>query len=168
MKLPNFVADFFDKYATNKSRAQLGHSDQQWEQRVIVELDSALNKWADDLPSHRELCVSSYGMPIAHGQVGDHYSAMESGTGEHAVSEPGSDNRRFLLPTSNRGPPTVHVFLSPRIADFACIHHHLHERCPSSYSGDRSLIHANGKANAQEHGKSAVGCCHPARFNQMR
>ncbi|PIL25452.1 transcription factor [Ganoderma sinense ZZ0214-1] len=39
-------------YATNKSRAQLGHSDQQWEQRVVTELDSALNKWASSLPSH--------------------------------------------------------------------------------------------------------------------
>ncbi|PIL25380.1 transcription factor [Ganoderma sinense ZZ0214-1] len=39
-------------YATNKSRAQLGHSDQQWEQRIVAELDSALNKWADSLPSH--------------------------------------------------------------------------------------------------------------------
>ncbi|KAM5544333.1 hypothetical protein V8D89_001993 [Ganoderma adspersum] len=39
-------------YATNKSRAQLGHSDQQWEQRIVAELDSALNKWADSLPRH--------------------------------------------------------------------------------------------------------------------
>ncbi|KAM5544387.1 hypothetical protein V8D89_002047 [Ganoderma adspersum] len=40
-------------YATNKSRAQLGHSDQQWEQRIVAELDSALNKWSGSLPSHR-------------------------------------------------------------------------------------------------------------------
>ncbi|KAM5544389.1 hypothetical protein V8D89_002049 [Ganoderma adspersum] len=39
-------------YATNKSRAQLGHSDQQWEQRIVAELDSALNQWANSLPSH--------------------------------------------------------------------------------------------------------------------
>ncbi|KAI1785317.1 fungal-specific transcription factor domain-containing protein [Ganoderma leucocontextum] len=39
-------------YTTNKSRAQLGQSDQQWEQRIVADLDSALNKWADSLPSH--------------------------------------------------------------------------------------------------------------------
>ncbi|KAM5544367.1 hypothetical protein V8D89_002027, partial [Ganoderma adspersum] len=39
-------------YATNKSRAQLIHSDRQWEQRIVAELDSALNKWTDSLPSH--------------------------------------------------------------------------------------------------------------------
>ncbi|KAI1785161.1 fungal-specific transcription factor domain-containing protein [Ganoderma leucocontextum] len=39
-------------YATNKSRAQLGQSDEQWEQRIVADLDSALNKWADSLPSH--------------------------------------------------------------------------------------------------------------------
>ncbi|PIL25446.1 transcription factor [Ganoderma sinense ZZ0214-1] len=39
-------------YATNKSRAQLGHADQQWEQRIVADLDSALNKWSDSLPAH--------------------------------------------------------------------------------------------------------------------
>ncbi|KAM5544366.1 hypothetical protein V8D89_002026 [Ganoderma adspersum] len=39
-------------YATNKSKAQLGHADQQWEQRIVADLDSALNKWSDSLPSH--------------------------------------------------------------------------------------------------------------------
>ncbi|PIL25392.1 transcription factor [Ganoderma sinense ZZ0214-1] len=39
-------------YSSNKSKAQLGHSDQQWEQRIVAELDSGLNKWADSLPSH--------------------------------------------------------------------------------------------------------------------
>ncbi len=42
------------QYATNKSRAQLGRSDEQWEQRIVADLDSALNKWSDSLPSHRE------------------------------------------------------------------------------------------------------------------
>ena len=48
----------FLQYSTNKSRVQLGHSDQQWEQRIVADLDSALNRWADSLPSHRELPAS--------------------------------------------------------------------------------------------------------------
>ncbi|KAM5544332.1 hypothetical protein V8D89_001992 [Ganoderma adspersum] len=39
-------------YSTNKSRAQLDQSDEQWEQRIVADLDSALNKWSDSLPSH--------------------------------------------------------------------------------------------------------------------
>ena len=42
------------QYSTNKSRGQPGQSDQQWEQGVVADLDSALNKWSDSLPSHRE------------------------------------------------------------------------------------------------------------------
>ena len=42
------------QYATNKSKAQLGHADEQWEQRIVADLDSALNKWSDSLLSHRE------------------------------------------------------------------------------------------------------------------
>ncbi|KAM5544335.1 hypothetical protein V8D89_001995 [Ganoderma adspersum] len=39
-------------YSTNKWRAQLGQSIEQWEQRIVTDLDSALNKWLDSLPSH--------------------------------------------------------------------------------------------------------------------
>ncbi|PIL25379.1 transcription factor [Ganoderma sinense ZZ0214-1] len=39
-------------YSTNKASAQLGQSDEQWEQRIVADLDSALNKWSDSLPTH--------------------------------------------------------------------------------------------------------------------
>ncbi|KAI0718739.1 hypothetical protein C8T65DRAFT_706675 [Cerioporus squamosus] len=39
-------------YATNKSRVQLRHGDQQWEERTVAELDSALNRWVDAVPDH--------------------------------------------------------------------------------------------------------------------
>ena len=45
------------QYATNKSRTQLGRSDEQREQRIVVELDSALNRWMESLPNHCELFV---------------------------------------------------------------------------------------------------------------
>ncbi len=31
----------------------LGKGDRQWEQRIVAELDSALNKWVDSVPAHR-------------------------------------------------------------------------------------------------------------------
>ncbi|TFK92492.1 hypothetical protein K466DRAFT_480450 [Polyporus arcularius HHB13444] len=39
-------------YAINKSRVQLRHGDQQWEERTVAELDSALNRWVDAVPDH--------------------------------------------------------------------------------------------------------------------
>ncbi|KAG6908595.1 hypothetical protein DXG01_003998 [Tephrocybe rancida] len=39
-------------YSTNKSNVLLGLVGKQWEQHVVVELDSALNKWVDALPDH--------------------------------------------------------------------------------------------------------------------
>ena len=51
-------ADHVLQYATNKSKAQLGHADEQWEQRIVADLDSALNKWSDSLPAHRKLSFS--------------------------------------------------------------------------------------------------------------
>ena len=50
--------NFFDakltlqQYSSNKSKVQLARSDQQWEERIVAELDSGLNKWATSLPSH--------------------------------------------------------------------------------------------------------------------
>ena len=43
------------QYSSNKSKVQLAHSDQQWEERIVAELDSGLNKWATSLPSHCKL-----------------------------------------------------------------------------------------------------------------
>lgn len=31
----------------------LGYAGEQWEQRIVAELDSALNKWVDSVPDHR-------------------------------------------------------------------------------------------------------------------
>ncbi|KAI0334626.1 hypothetical protein GY45DRAFT_1318227 [Cubamyces sp. BRFM 1775] len=39
-------------YSIRKTRAQLVSGDQQWEERVVAELDSELNKWADSVPEH--------------------------------------------------------------------------------------------------------------------
>jgi hypothetical protein len=39
-------------YSINKSKVLLGFVGQQWEQHIVAELDSALNKWVDSLPDH--------------------------------------------------------------------------------------------------------------------
>ncbi|KAI0754385.1 fungal-specific transcription factor domain-containing protein [Daedaleopsis nitida] len=39
-------------YSIKKSKNQLAQSDTEWEQRVVSELDSALNKWMHALPAH--------------------------------------------------------------------------------------------------------------------
>ncbi|KAI0260433.1 fungal-specific transcription factor domain-containing protein [Gloeopeniophorella convolvens] len=39
-------------YSINKSKILLGFVGQQWEQHIVAELDSALNKWIDTVPSH--------------------------------------------------------------------------------------------------------------------
>ena len=40
----------------NKSKLVLGNGDRQWEQRIVAELDSALNKWVNSVPAHRAFC----------------------------------------------------------------------------------------------------------------
>ncbi|KZT23297.1 hypothetical protein NEOLEDRAFT_1180171 [Neolentinus lepideus HHB14362 ss-1] len=39
-------------YSINKSKVLLGFVGQQWEQHIVAELDSALNKWIDSVPEH--------------------------------------------------------------------------------------------------------------------
>jgi hypothetical protein len=39
-------------YATNKAKVMLGFIGNQWNQNIVAELDSALNKWTDEVPDH--------------------------------------------------------------------------------------------------------------------
>ncbi|KAI0768787.1 fungal-specific transcription factor domain-containing protein [Trametes elegans] len=39
-------------YSINKSKLMLGFVGQEWEERIVAELDSALNKWIDSVPDH--------------------------------------------------------------------------------------------------------------------
>jgi hypothetical protein len=41
-------------YSTKKSRILSGLVGEEWERRVVTQLDSSLNGWKDSLPSHRE------------------------------------------------------------------------------------------------------------------
>ncbi|KAI0666620.1 fungal-specific transcription factor domain-containing protein [Trametes maxima] len=39
-------------YSINKSKALLGFVGEEWEEKIVAELDSALNKWIDTVPDH--------------------------------------------------------------------------------------------------------------------
>jgi hypothetical protein len=41
------------QYSINKSKVLLGFVGQEWEQRIVSELNSALNQWVDSVPDHR-------------------------------------------------------------------------------------------------------------------
>jgi hypothetical protein len=40
------------QYGTKKSKAFLGYYGDDWEQKIVSELDSALNHWVDSVPEH--------------------------------------------------------------------------------------------------------------------
>ena len=48
----NRFIDF--QYSINKSKVLLGFIGPRWEQHIVSELDSALNKWIDAVPDHCE------------------------------------------------------------------------------------------------------------------
>ncbi|KAJ6481806.1 fungal-specific transcription factor domain-containing protein [Mycena sanguinolenta] len=39
-------------YSTNRSKNLIGLGDDKWEEQVVIELDSALNKWFETIPAH--------------------------------------------------------------------------------------------------------------------
>jgi len=55
--VPHLVREFLTnsvlQYSINKLKVLLGFVGQQWEQQIVAELDSALNKWIDGVPDHR-------------------------------------------------------------------------------------------------------------------
>ena len=50
---------FGPKYSINRSKVLLGYVGPQWQQTVVAQLDSALNKWADSIPDHCEPLIST-------------------------------------------------------------------------------------------------------------
>jgi hypothetical protein len=40
------------QYSINKSKPLLGFVGPEWQQRIVSELDSAVNQWADSIPHH--------------------------------------------------------------------------------------------------------------------
>ena len=140
--------------ATNKSRAQLVNSDREWEQRAVAELDSALNKWTDSLPSYCKLRVSTCppGFSVAHRcclNTNCYGSALESRRGERAAPDSSSDTQSQLLSLPSCRPQVVHAVLwESGIASVVPIHNHLYERGPVIYPGARHLVQAVGNSSS--------------------
>ena len=57
MSCQHLLTSDHQQYSINKSKALLGFVGQQWEQHIVAELDSALNKWVDSVPDHRKCFV---------------------------------------------------------------------------------------------------------------
>ena len=53
----------FLQYAINKSKILFGYVGHNWEQHIVAELDSALNKWVDSVPDHRKC---TFGEIVVH------------------------------------------------------------------------------------------------------
>ena len=47
-----------DQYSTTKSKTILGFVGPQWEERIVADLDSALNNWMDSIPAHRKFKIA--------------------------------------------------------------------------------------------------------------
>ncbi|KAJ7806955.1 fungal-specific transcription factor domain-containing protein [Mycena olivaceomarginata] len=56
-------------YSLDKTRNLFAMEDHAWEERIVVELDSALNKWADGMPAHRALLNQSVALYCAYYHV---------------------------------------------------------------------------------------------------
>lgn len=56
----NAFIDASLQYSINKSKVLLGFVGPQWEQNILAQLDSVLNKWADSVPDHRKPKSSSF------------------------------------------------------------------------------------------------------------
>jgi hypothetical protein len=52
------------QYTIKKSKVLLGFVGQEWEQRVVSQLDSALNQWVDSVPDHRTWPLVPYAVTL--------------------------------------------------------------------------------------------------------
>lgn len=81
------------QYSINKSKALLGFVGQQWEQHIVAELDSALNKWIDSVPDHRT-CPP----PGSHLSILTH---TDADTRDAVRWDPNRENVLFLNQSAN-------------------------------------------------------------------
>lgn len=86
-------------YSTRKSKALSGLVGGQWEQRVVAELDSAMNKWIDSVPEHREQPSSDIHLLTFYGPR--LCSSVGSSPGEYALLRPVCIPARHVLSCSH-------------------------------------------------------------------
>jgi len=95
------------KYSINRSKVLLGYVGPQWQQTIVAQLDSALNKWVDSIPDH---CKPFYSTPTTNSS----FIFQCAGTlqGKMAYS---SINLQFSTPiiTKRKSSSTGHSYLNP-------------------------------------------------------
>lgn len=94
------------QYAVNIPMGQQDIGEREWKLRIVTELDSALNKWVDSLPEHREFPTSRLSR---HPNFWVHAtSTLGSRPRRHALPRAVCRTIRILLHATNCGAPAVH------------------------------------------------------------
>lgn len=106
------------QYSIKKSKVLLGLSkgNGDWDQRIVTELDTALNRWIDDLPDHRSFPLLASGRETL-------ISAYQC-AGTRRTKTPSSSNNRlhFIATiTSYRSSFTVRISQPPKIKRPRCV-----------------------------------------------
>jgi hypothetical protein len=93
------------QYSTRKAKTIGGLMREQWEDKIVSEIDSALNKWLDVIPPHR---LSFFYLPFSRLPMIPLDSALEQTTTERGILHAVGHSTRGLLPHANPRPSTVH------------------------------------------------------------
>jgi len=94
------------QYSINKLKVLLGFVGQQWEQQIVAELDSALNKWIDTVPDHRMWLNLDFILPLPLSSTSRSPVGSKQGRQQlfHAVVSPLCK----LLSCPDPHPPPIH------------------------------------------------------------
>lgn len=137
------------QYAIRKSHASTDGGDQQ--QRIVAELDSSLNQWADSVPAHRvyhplssHLARVTVSHPAPHSQMG-------RAPRRRGVPAPVREPPRVLLPSAGVRAPRIHPPV-PRVSALLPVADHLHERGSGVHSAPRRALRTHRDACLPEPG----------------
>lgn len=117
------------QYSINKSKVMLGFVGSQWEQHIVAELDSAMNKWVDSVPDHCKLFATLFDLHLSSGLV----SAMGPQSRERSVAKPVSVSVCNILPPPNYRSSTLHPIASETFTTLVPVPRDLHECSPGLY-----------------------------------
>ena len=132
------------QYSINKSRASLGHTGSEWEEKTVAELDSALNNFIDSVPDHRKRLFASLGLSFYSQTTA---STLEPTSREHALPQSVVHLIRTVLFTPDDGTSTVHTKPSKPFEVFAAFSRDMHERRASVYPRTRCSIPTSTAGN---------------------
>jgi hypothetical protein len=115
------------QYSINKSKVLLGFVGQEWEQRVVSQLDSALNQWVDSVPDHRTFHSSPRVLALTRFN-----SALGSPPRGFCFLQAVGAPLRCVLPAADHDPSPVHTnpakLCQPSCRRRLCLTYSLHKR----------------------------------------